>query len=94
MNRHLTLAVCVLTLPLVAGDTAVAPAATLKAKANYELAARWTAAKVGKMVFDMAVTPHWLDTGDRFWYSFENSKGAGSISSIRRRRRRRWSSIR
>src|SRR2546421_11944101 len=44
-------------------------------KANYELAARWTATKVGKMVFDTAVTPHWLDTGDRFWYSYENNKG-------------------
>lgn len=44
-------------------------------KANYELATRWTAAKVGKLVFDMAVTPHWLSTGDRFWYSYETSHG-------------------
>ena len=28
-----------------------------------------------KLVFDVAVTPHWLDSGDRFWYSFENTKG-------------------
>ena len=45
------------------------------AKANYELAAQWTPAKVGKLVFDTAVTPHWLDSGDRFWYSFENTNG-------------------
>ena len=45
------------------------------AKANYELAARWTPAKVGKIIFDTAVTPHWMDSGDRFWYSFENSSG-------------------
>ncbi|HZS45761.1 MAG TPA: DPP IV N-terminal domain-containing protein [Blastocatellia bacterium] len=44
-------------------------------KANYELAARWTAEKVGKLVFDTAVTPHWLETGDRFWYSYETSQG-------------------
>lgn len=44
-------------------------------KANYELAARWTTPKVGKMIFDVAVTPHWMDSGDRFWYSFENSSG-------------------
>ena len=44
-------------------------------KANYELAARWTPAKVGKIIFDTAVTPHWMDSGDRFWYSFENSSG-------------------
>ena len=43
-------------------------------KANYELAAQWTPAKAGKLVFDTSVTPHWLE-GDRFWYSFENSKG-------------------
>src|SRR5271154_5730440 len=44
-------------------------------KANYELATHWTAAKVGKLVFDTAVTPHWLETGDRFWYSYETSHG-------------------
>jgi dipeptidyl aminopeptidase/acylaminoacyl peptidase len=44
-------------------------------KANYELAARWTPAKVGKMLFDTAVTPHWLETGDRFWYSYETNSG-------------------
>ncbi len=44
-------------------------------KANYELAAQWTPAKMGKLVFDTTVTPHWLEQGDRFWYSFENSKG-------------------
>jgi len=52
------------------------PAPTGKpVKANYELAARWTGAKVGKLVFDTSVTPHWMDSGDRFWYSFENSAG-------------------
>jgi len=44
-------------------------------KANYELAARWMPAKVGKLVFDTSVTPHWLETGDRFWYSYETSQG-------------------
>ena len=33
-------------------------------KANYDLASRWTAAKVGKMVFDTAVTPRWLESGE------------------------------
>ena len=44
-------------------------------KANYDLAARWTPAKVGKLVFDTAVQPHWLSTGERFWYSYETSQG-------------------
>jgi len=44
-------------------------------KANYELAARWTSQKVGKMVFDTSVSPHWLEFSERFWYSFETSQG-------------------
>ena len=44
-------------------------------KANYVLAARWTSQKVGKLVFDTSVTPRWLETGDRFWYSYETSQG-------------------
>ena len=44
-------------------------------KANYDLASRWTTAKVTKLVFDTSVTPHWLETGDRFWYSYETSQG-------------------
>ena len=44
-------------------------------KANYDLASRWTPAKVGKLVFDTSVSPHWLETGDRFWYTFETAQG-------------------
>jgi dipeptidyl-peptidase 4 len=44
-------------------------------KANYELASRWTAAKVGKLVFDGQVQPRWLESGERFWYSYETSRG-------------------
>ncbi len=44
-------------------------------KANYELATHWTAAKVTKLVFDTAVQPHWLESGSRFWYSYETSHG-------------------
>src|SRR5947207_9698864 len=44
-------------------------------KAKYELASRWTIAKVNKLVFDTSVGPHWLESGDRFWYSYETSQG-------------------
>ena len=50
-------------------------AGTEAKKANYDLASRWTPAKVGKLVFDTSVTPHWLETGDRFWYAFETGQG-------------------
>src|SRR5262249_20484875 len=42
---------------------------------NYPLAARWTVAKFNKLVFDVQVTPHWLEFSDRFWYSYEARDG-------------------
>ncbi len=42
---------------------------------NYELTSRWMAAKVGKLVFDTTVVPHWAEGTDRFWYAFETSQG-------------------
>ena len=44
-------------------------------KANYDLASRWQSAKVAKLVFDTSVSPHWLETGDRFWYTYETGQG-------------------
>jgi hypothetical protein len=63
------------TIPGIGADNAPTAGPVKQEKANYELAAQWTSQKVGKLVFDLAVTPHWLDSGDRFWYSFENNKG-------------------
>src|SRR5580658_9800030 len=60
------------SLPMLAADN---PAPVKQTKANYELAAQWTPAKMGKLVLESSVTPHWLEQGDRFWYTFENSKG-------------------
>jgi dipeptidyl aminopeptidase/acylaminoacyl peptidase len=51
------------------------PADNGRRKANYDLASRWTTAKVAKLVFDTAVAPHWLESGERFWYSYETSQG-------------------
>jgi dipeptidyl-peptidase 4 len=42
---------------------------------NYDLASRWTSAKVGKYLFSTSVAPHWLEFSDRFWYSFETPAG-------------------
>src|SRR5262245_66433918 len=68
------LALAAAGIPGIGADDAPAPMAKVT-KPNYELASQWTSAKVGRLIFDTAVTPHWLDSGDRFWYSFENSKG-------------------
>ena len=42
---------------------------------NWDLAARWTPAKVGKLVFDAGLTPHWFELSDRFWYTYETTDG-------------------
>src|SRR4029453_1770489 len=52
-----------------------APQAERVALPNYDLAAQWTSEKVRKLVFDTSVTPRWLETSDRFWYSYQTRGG-------------------
>ncbi len=79
LQRALVLVFCfslIVTPALSFAQDAAKPAPDNRVrKANYDLASRWTAAKVGKMVFDTAVAPHWLESGDRFWYSYETNQG-------------------
>jgi dipeptidyl-peptidase-4 len=42
---------------------------------NWELSERWSPAKIGKLLFDTSVTPHWFEQSDRFWYSYETTDG-------------------
>ena len=44
-------------------------------KANYQLASRYSAKKLEKMVFSTSVDPHWLKKSDRFWYVYETPAG-------------------
>lgn len=44
-------------------------------KANYQLASRFSTAKLNKMVFSTSVDPHWLKRSDRFWYEYETTAG-------------------
>jgi dipeptidyl aminopeptidase/acylaminoacyl peptidase len=48
---------------------------TPAAKANYQLAARFSPKKLEKMVFSTSVDPHWLKKSDRFWYTYETPNG-------------------
>ena len=66
-----------LLVPLVclAQPVATPPAMERVTKANYELASRWSAQKVGKIVFDLGVEPRWFETSDKFWYAFETTQG-------------------
>jgi hypothetical protein len=65
----LLIAGVVLSTYALATDERVAP------KPNYDLASRWMATKVGKLVFDTSVSPHWAEASDRFWYTFETAQG-------------------
>src|SRR5262245_30830533 len=73
--------ILVVSLSMTAAPMAAPPRGTAPgperelAKPNYDLASRWTSAKVSKMVFSTAVTPHWLEFSDRFWYSYETPSG-------------------
>jgi dipeptidyl aminopeptidase/acylaminoacyl peptidase len=74
----LAILICLFSTPaLLAQGAKVEQAAKVEKidKANYELAARWTSQKVGKLVFDTSVTPHWFELSDRFWYSYETREG-------------------
>jgi len=42
---------------------------------NYALEERFLPEQVNKLVFDLAVTPHWFSESDRFWYSFQTTEG-------------------
>jgi len=75
--RGLALAVCaaILALSPAPGPSAtIASAGPTPVEPNFDLGARWTAAKVGKLVFDTSVTAHWM-TGDRFWYAYQTRDG-------------------
>lgn len=46
-----------------------------KVAPNWDLAERWTPAKVGKLLFDTSITPHWFELSEKFWYSFQTTDG-------------------
>ena len=50
-------------------------AATPSPSPNYALEERFLPDAVNKLVFDLAVTPHWFTLSDRFWYSYKTTEG-------------------
>lgn len=70
MKKHLML--CLATLIL--SSTVIGQNSPVTV-ANYELAARFSAKKVGKMVFSTAIQPRWFKNSDQFWYSYQTPKG-------------------
>ncbi|GAA4093848.1 S9 family peptidase [Mucilaginibacter panaciglaebae] len=51
-----------------------APAASAPVRGNYQLASKFSADKIKKMVFSQSVDPHWLKLSNRFWYVYETSE--------------------
>ena len=43
--------------------------------ANYRLAERFSPKQIERMVFSTSVQPNWLETGDKFWYSYQTTDG-------------------
>ena len=64
MRKHILL--IILFLPFLAMS---------QQKANYFLAARFAPRKLDKMIFSLSIDPHWLKLSNKFWYTYETSKG-------------------
>ncbi len=71
----LRLSVCLLLAISTLVPTSLRAETTPVHKANYDLASKWTAAKAARLTFDTGVAPHWLETGERFWYTYETRQG-------------------
>jgi dipeptidyl-peptidase 4 len=56
-------------------ETMAETAASPSLSPNYSLEARFLPDAVNKLVFDLAVTPHWFTLSDRFWYSYKTTDG-------------------
>src|SRR5215471_12581342 len=49
--------------------------ASARVAPNYALEERFLPDAVNKLVFDLAVTPHWFSESDRLWYSYQTTDG-------------------
>ena len=69
-------AVCLAALTLLAsGIKAQTREDKMVKTPNYALAERFSAKRVGQMVFSTAVRPEWFRNGDKFLYSWKTSEG-------------------
>ena len=72
----LLLSLCMGSVAMAQTKTFTITESTVPApKANYQLASRFSPAKLKKMVYSTAVDPHWLKLSNRFWYEYETPSG-------------------
>ena len=79
---------CLATVLFIAGFAVPQAETPAAPKPNYDLAANWTAQKVGRLVFDTTVTPRWLESSDRFWYPYQTREGRKFyiVDAVKRRK--------
>jgi dipeptidyl-peptidase-4 len=79
MKKFYTLLSCVslISLGAFAQTKTISLTETTQApeKANYQAAARFSPAKLRKIIYSTAVDPHWLKLTNRFWYQYETPSG-------------------
>jgi len=73
--KHVRLTIVIMCLFAAARSGVTVRADDAAREPNYPLASRWTISNFNKLVFDVQVTPHWLEFSDRFWYSYETRDG-------------------
>src|SRR5229473_979235 len=71
---------------------AVSEEAAGRVAPNYALEERFLPDQVSKLVFDLAVTPHWFSESDRFWYSYQTTEGTRYyfVDPVRRSKTPLW----
>ena len=66
----------IVTLVFACAAASAQPAASQKVtKANYAQAEKFTAKKMGQMVYSTRIRPNWFRDSDKFWYSWKTSAG-------------------
>jgi dipeptidyl aminopeptidase/acylaminoacyl peptidase len=68
MKKLLTTIFCLTTIVLFAQNTPITTA-------NYDLAERFSPAKINRMVWSTAVSPNWMKNSNRFWYEYSTPAG-------------------
>ena len=68
------------------------PDVSARVAPNYSLEERFLPDAVSKLVFDLAVTPHWFSESDKFWYSYQTTEGTRYyvVDPVRRAKNPLW----
>ena len=74
ISNFIGIGIMIISLGLLSGAEADAQDAK-RPTPNYELASRFTAKKIDRMVFSTSIRPVWFRDSDKFWYSWKTSEG-------------------